>query len=150
MKVLIAYDSYFLNTTLIAETIAEVVEKCDASVHLERIYQVDFSDISKYDLVIIGAPTHNQNMPRPVKSVLKRLPKDALRGIKTLCFDTRYKMNAKKSGSAARRIDNLLKRFGGETILPPVSFFVQDRRGPLFPGEIERARELAEVLMNIS
>lgn len=147
MKILAAFDSYFINTKMIAEAVVEGFEKNGAEVQIERIYQVDFSKLSKFDLVVIGAPTHNQNMPQPVKSVLKRLPKDCLEGKLTLCFDTRYKMNVVKSGSAALRIDRLLKKFGGQSIKPPESFFVQERRGPLFPGEVERARQWAASIL---
>ncbi len=147
MKILIAYDSYFKNTRIIADAIAESLERSGAQVIRERIYQIDFANLMNIDLLVIGAPTHNQNMPLPIKSVLKRLPKSTLNGIKTLSFDTRYKMNVKKSGSASIRINKLLKKIGGQVIMPPTSFFVQDRRGPLFPGEIERAQQLGASLI---
>lgn len=147
MHVLITYDSYFKNTKAIAKAMAETLKDRGVKVRLDKIYQVDFEDLSGIDLFVIGAPTHNQNMPRPVKSVLKRLPKGALKGMKTLSYDTRYKMNVRKSGSAARRIDKLLGKFGGQAISPPESFFVQERRGPLYPGELERAQQWAVSLI---
>ena len=141
MNILISYDSYFKNTKYLAAAMAESLEKCGVEVGLERIYQVDFDNLSDIDLLVIGAPTHHQNMPRPIKSVLKHLPKGVLKGMKTLCYDTRYKMDIRRSGSAAKHIDKLLRKLGGQTICPPESFFVQERRGPLYPGEIERAQQ---------
>jgi flavorubredoxin len=148
MKVLFAYDSYYKNTKMIAEAMAHSLEKCGAQVYFERIYQVDFTNLTNIDLLVIGAPTHNQNMPRPIKSMLKRLPKGILNDIKTISFDTRYKMNVKKSGSASMRINKLLKKIGARVIVPPESFFVQDRQGPLYPGEIERAQQFATSLIH--
>ena len=148
MNILIAYDSYFVNTKMLADTIAVSLRRSGADVRQERIYQVDFSNLSDIDLLIIGAPTHKRSMPRPFKSVLKQLPKGTLAGIKTLCFDTRYKLPVKKAGSAAVQIDRLLKKIGGESFAPPISFFVQEHRGPLFAGEIERAQQWGAALLD--
>jgi len=123
LKVVVTYDSYFINTRTIAKVMAAAFEARGATVHLERIYQLDFSDLTGVDLMVIGSPTHNRGMPRPIKSVLKRLPVDSLRGTRTATFDTRYKMSAHKSGSAAQGIARILRRLGAEQWLPPESFF---------------------------
>lgn len=147
MNALVVYDSYFINTLKIAEVVAESLESQGNTVRLERIYQLDFSNLEGIDLIVVGAPTHNRSMPRPVKSVLKRLPKDTLVNIKTATFDTRYKMSPRMSGSAAVDIEKMLKKLGGEIQAPPESFFVEDRRGPLFEGELERAKLWAASLV---
>jgi hypothetical protein len=48
-------------------------------------------------------------------------------------------MSARKSGSAAQGIARMLRRLGADQWLSPESFFVEERRGPLFEGEVERA-----------
>ena len=150
MKTLVTYDSYFINTQKVAEAVAEALQQGEAQVTCERLYQVDFSGISEIDLLVVGAPTHNQGMPRPVKSVLKKLPKGILAGKQVFAFDTRYKMSARKSGSAAKQILRLLERLGGHPAASPESFFVQERRGPLYPGELERAQAwAADILKEI-
>jgi len=58
-------------------------------------------------------------------------------------------MNVRKSGSASVRINKMLKKIGWQVIVPPESFFVQDRRGPLFPGEIERAKQFGTSLLQL-
>jgi menaquinone-dependent protoporphyrinogen IX oxidase len=148
MKILVLYDSYFTNTYQLAESLACSFESSGAIVSLERIYQIDFSSVGEFDLLVIGAPTHNQGMPRPVKSVLKRLPNDLLCGQQVLTFDTRYKMPARKSGSAAKQMMKLLEKLGGQALLLPESFYVQERRGPLYPGEMERVRAWAVSLLS--
>jgi flavodoxin len=143
MKILVSYDSYFINTLKVAEAVADSLVHSGAEVHFERIYQVDFLKIEDVDVIVIGAPTHNQGMPRPIKSVLKKLPKGTLDGKKVLTFDTRYQMPVRKSGSAAKGIEKLLSRLGAQPLAAPESFFVQERRGPLYPGELERAHAWA-------
>lgn len=143
MNILVSYDSYFINTQQVAEAVADSLTQSGANVHFERIYQVDFTKLDAVDLIVIGSPTHHQGMPKPIKSVLKKQPKGILNGKKVLTFDTRYKMNVRKSGSAARGIAKLLTRLGAQSLVPPESFFVQERRGPLYPGELERARAWA-------
>ena len=147
MKVLVTYDSYFINTQKVAEAVADALQQAGAQVTFERLYQVDFNAISEIELLVVGAPTHNQGMPRPVKSVLKKLPKGILTSKQVLAFDTRYKMPAKISGSAAKQILKLLERLGGYPAAQPESFFVQERRGPLYPGELERARTWAQGIL---
>jgi len=139
MKILICYDSYFINTQKVAKAVADALTQSGAEVQSERIYQVDFSNVEDFDILVIGSPTHNQGMPRPIKSVLKKLPKGTLDGKKVLTFDTRYRMPLRKSGSAATGIEKLLSRLGAQPLAAPESFFVQERRGPLYPGELERA-----------
>ncbi len=147
MNAFVVYDSYFINTLRIAEAIADSLQERGVDVSLERIYQLDFSNLDGIDLIIIGAPTHNRNMPGPLKSVLKRLPADTLSGIKTATFDTRYKMSPRKSGSAAIQIARMLMKLDGELHAPPESFFVMERRGPLYAGELKRARTWAASLV---
>ena len=150
MKAVVVYDTYFLNTTRIAEAVTEAMEGEGAEARMERIYQLDFSSLGDIDMFIIGSPTHIGGMPRPVKSVLKRLLGDTLKGIRTATFDTRYQMPARKSGSAALRIARMLKKLGGEELVSPESFFVTERRGPLVDGELERAKAWAGELLAAS
>jgi flavodoxin I len=49
-------------------------------------------------------------------------------------------------GYAAAPSAALLKKKGGEQIAPPEGFLVQDREGPLKPGELERAASWAAQL----
>lgn len=149
MNVLVAYDSYFINTKCLAEAVAKSLADSGAKVILERIYQVNFSSWAGFDLLMVGTPTHNQGMPRPLKSVLKRLPEDLFAGLAVQTFDTRYKMPVRKSGSAAKQVQKLLEKHGSHPLSAPESFFVQERGGPLFPGELERASAWAASICSL-
>jgi len=42
--------------------------------------------------------------------------------------------------TAARKLDKRLRQPGGKRILPPETFHVVEREGPLYDGEVERVR----------
>ena len=84
-------------------------------------------------------------LPREALRVfLDGMPRRALLGLPAAAFDTRYRMATWKSGSAARGIAGRLRRAGATLIMPPESFFVAGREGPLEQGELERAAQWAE------
>jgi hypothetical protein len=49
--------------------------------------------------------------------------------------------------TAAKRLARKLTKLGGKRLVPPETFHVTEREGPLFDGELERAETwAAEVL----
>ncbi len=89
-------------------------------------------------------------MSATLTRVLDTLPRKSLKGIKVAAFDTRYRMAAWLSGSAAGGIARALKKLGGVSVVSSQSFFIvrdippegQKRRHELEqlePGELERA-----------
>jgi hypothetical protein len=64
-------------------------------------------------------------------------------------FDTSYKMSAFLARfTAAKRIDRKLRKLGGKRLVPPETFHVHEHHeGPLFDGEIERAKDWAESML---
>jgi hypothetical protein len=89
--------------------------------------------------------------------LLKRIPSKALKGAKVAAFDTRFKADeldsaglrflVKTGGYAAKRIATQLRRAGGNLIVPPEGFYVDDTEGPLKPGELERATGWAKSIL---
>ena len=141
MKILVIHFSKFGHTKQIAEAIAEglmaigPVQVCD-------IDQVDDSELQDANLVVLGSPTHNMNLPKALRPILDSLPRRVVRDTSVAAFDTSYKMNGLLARfTAAPRLDRKLRKLGGKRIVPSVSFFVEEREGPLYEGEIERARE---------
>ena len=64
MNALIVYESMFGNTRRLAEAIAGALES--AGVDAAVMHAADApSDLSGYQLVIVGAPTHAHGLPRP-------------------------------------------------------------------------------------
>ena len=147
MNVLVVYFSKFGNTQKVAEAIAETLESTGA-VRVLRLEQLTVSDMQGVDLVMMGCPTHRMNLPETAQPVLEALPKRILRGILVTAFDTSYKMSAFLTRfTAAKKLARKLRKLGGKRIVPPETFHVKGREGPLYDGELERAREWAGLIL---
>jgi Flavodoxin len=160
-RALVIFESMFGNTRTIAETVAEglssrfVTDLTEVSLAPTRIGE----DVS---LVVVGGPTHAFGLTRartrkdaatqadePLVS-----PAGGLRewleaverprsGVGAAAFDTRID-KPRMPGSAARRAEKPLRRLGFRLIAAAESFYVTGTKGPLVPGEVERARRWAE------
>ena len=138
MNTLIIYDSEFGNTEQIALTIADMLEK-HGPVELIQVPVSGSIAFEGIDLLLCGCPTQRHGLSPNMDALLESLPRGALIGLKAAVFDTRYRMARILSGSAAQLISKRLEKAGATLIMPPESFFVAEREGPLEDGEIERA-----------
>jgi flavodoxin len=156
MNVLIIYDTVHGNTEQLAQGMASALAPV-ASVRLEKAAGLTRIDAAAVDLLIVGGPTHRQRMSAPLAALLEATGRGAFQGVRAAAFDTRYRMPAWLSGSAARRIARQLKKRGGRLIAPPESFFMQRDLPPkgqkrrheleqLEPGELDRAAQWAVAL----
>ncbi|MFC1922589.1 flavodoxin family protein [Chloroflexota bacterium] len=147
MKTLVVYFSKFGNTQIVAEAIAGRAES-KSSVRMISSEKLTASELHEVDLVVMGSPTHKMNLPKAVQPVFEKLPKRILRGTPVAAFDTSYKMSAILSRfTAAKKLARKLRKLGGKPIVPPETFHVKEREGPLYEGEIERAQAWAASLM---
>jgi len=148
MNALVIYHSEFGNTRQVAKAIAEVFQGAGAARTLSA-EQLTAADLQGADLVVMGAPTHKMNLPAAVRPVFETLPRRILKGVPTAAFDTSYKMSAILARfTAAKRLDRELRKLGGKRLVPPETFFVHEHHeGPLYDGEIERARRWAESIL---
>jgi flavodoxin len=140
MKSLVVYFSQFGHTQKIAEAIAEALGS-EGPVGVISTNQLNASDLKGVDLVVMGSPTHRMNLPEAVRPVLESLPRRILGGRPVAAFDTSYKMSRWLAPfTAARKLASRLRKLGGKGVVPPETFHVEGREGPLYEGEIERAR----------
>ena len=147
MNVLVVYYSKFGNTGKVAETIANVVGT-GGSVKCLSLNELNSSDLEGLDLVIMGTPTHRMNLPDPVKEFFQSLPKRILQGTPVAAFDTSYKMSwFLGQFTASKRLLQMLRKIGGKRIIPPETFNVAGKEGPLYGGEIERAQGWAKLIL---
>ncbi len=152
MKVLIIYDSFFGNTAQIAQTIGRSLDSKN-QVTVVKISDLKPEQMTGVDLLIVGSPTRAFRPTKPIVKFLKTLPKNALKGVKVAAFDTRINTDEVKSrflhfmvrifGYAAEPIAEQLIKKGGEQVLLPEGFFVNESEGPLKDGETERAAKWA-------
>jgi flavodoxin len=139
MNALIVYFSKFGNTKMVAEAVAEPLT-AKASVRVISSDQLTPADLENVNLVVMGSPTHKMNLPEAVRPALDSLPRRVLSGTPIAAFDTSYKLSWWLAYfTAARRLAKKLRKLGGKQILPPETFHVKEREGPLYAGEIERA-----------
>jgi flavodoxin I len=147
MKSLVIYDSYFGNTEKIAQTVATQLNT--KAINIQEFKNSQLEDI---DLLIVGSPTRAFSPSVNIKNFLNTLPQ--LEGIKVGAFDTRLEAEKAPSkilrflvkifGYAAKPILKKLESKGGEKILEPIGFYVEDTEGPLREGEVDRAKEWVE------
>ena len=147
MQTLVVYFSKFGNRQKVAKAIAKRMES-QGPVQTISSAELTVSVMQEVDLVVMGSPTHNMNLPKAVQPMLENLPKGILRGTQVAAFDTSYKMSAILSRfTAAKKLAKKLRKLGGKPIVPPETFHVMEREGPLYEGEIERAQAWAASLM---
>jgi len=149
MKVLIVYDSVFGNTEQIAQAIGKALGFHE-EVALLKVSDARSDQLVGLKLLIVGSPTQRFRPTPAMSTLLKRIPKNGLKGTKVAAFDTRLTTREINEtpilaffvsiyGYAAKPIADKLKKRGGEQIVPPEGFFVEGMKGPLIQGELDRA-----------
>lgn len=163
MRVVIVYESIWGNTAMIAQAIARRLESF-GEVRLVLVLEAGPGVALGADLLVVGGPTHAHGMSRAssrrsaagservkgapcgpgVREWLQRLPHGD--GTWVATFDTRLDKPRWLVGAASVAISRRLKQRGYRQIVPPESFFVLDKAGPLKAGEIDRADAWAGLL----
>lgn len=146
MNALVVYDSQYGNTESIARTIGDALNEFGEA----RVVLVDPAhpvELRGVDLLVAGCPTQGWGPTPAVRSFLEGIPSEVLRGLAVALFDTRFKMPRWMTGSAAGVMDEALRDKGVSLLLPPESFFVKGKEGPLRSGEMDRAATWAGTLV---
>jgi flavodoxin len=147
MESLVVYDSQFGNTKTVAHAIADGLRSHGAV----RIFGLDKllpNDLGTVDLLLVGGPTQAHGISARMRQFLDVLETAPGTCMVAVTFDTRLRMPALVSGSAAKAIARRLRRRGVRLFAAPESFFVT-RQGPeLEQGEIDRATAWARRLVN--
>lgn len=157
MKAIVAYDSYFGNTELIAKAIGDALSE-DGEVQVLRVGEVKPEQIAGLDLLVVGSATRQFSASPGTRDLVNNLPPGALDGIRVAAFDTRIppdqigknailRFFVRIFGYAAEPIAKRLQRKGGKLVVPAEGFYVEDTEGPLSPGEIDRAAAWARHLV---
>jgi flavodoxin len=151
MNAFVVYDSQFGNTARIAQAIGDSLGDDEATevVHIDEMKPEQLSEAA---LLVVGSPTQRFNPTQGTAEFLKSIPEKGLHGVKVTAFDTRFteeKIHEIRVlaffvnifGYAASKIADRLEKKGGELVILPEGFYVEDTEGPLLEGELERARE---------
>jgi flavodoxin len=146
MKILVLHYSRFGNTEALARAMVDVLHR-EHPTQLMPIKNFNTFELLGVDILVLGTPTHRRKTPEMVRHRLDALPERALENVGVAVFDTRYKKQTWLTGSAARKLVRRLEQSRGTLLVPPVSFFVKAREGPLVEGELDRARAWAATLL---
>jgi hypothetical protein len=164
MHALVVFESMFGNTQKIAQAVSDGLVP-HTKVDLVEVGSAPAVLDEDVTLLVVGGPTQAWGMTRKGtrQSAANQAPEGLVskgiglrewlatvkRGSKTVAavaFDTRFQRPRWLTGSAARGVQNQLRRLGFRTVAPSESFFVSATTGPLVDGETERARRWAEKL----
>ncbi len=152
MKALVLYDSVYGNTEKIAEAVGQVLGK-QSETRTIKVSDAKPGDLVGIKILVAGSPTQGGRPTPAMKAFLDNIPAGGLGGISASAFDTGIpsqgrgilmRLLLKMLGYAAPRIARSLKNKGANIVAAPQGFFVQDREGPLAPGEVERAADWAK------
>jgi hypothetical protein len=159
MRVVIVYESFFGNSRLVAEAIADGVrlDSPCAEVRCVNVMDADADVARGADLLVVGGPTHMHGMSsaisrrialhsdakamntRPaigLRELIRDLPRVAW-GTRAAAFDTRGE--ARGVGGASQGIARRLRSRGYTLVSRPTGFTVTGVDGPLAEGELARA-----------
>jgi hypothetical protein len=173
VRVLVACETCFGNTGLVAQALAEGLRSAvpDADVDIVDVSRAGPGVAAGADLLVVAAPTHTFGLSRPgsrraaremgaaavtsgpgMREWLRSLAAADVPG-RVATVDTRLP-SAFLWGSAARAMMRRLRSLGGEPLAPPETFWLRDMSGPLLPAERDRARrwgaELGERLTSVT
>ena len=160
MNALVIYESMFGDNEQVARAVAEGLSSAGVVADAVEVGHAP-TDIRDVDLLVVGAPNHAWSLPRaatradaatktdaPVISdrigVREWLAAASLpAGVMTAAYDTRGSRpkSVVAFDHASSSIEKGLKGLGGRRLAKAENFRVVDMKGPLEPGEIERARE---------
>lgn len=141
MKSLVIYYSHFGNTRVIAERIARQLGEDSRAISIDSF---DMSYLKGVKLLVVGSPILGWMPYEKIQTFLNSLKPGELKGVKAVSFDTRVKLFI--HGDAASKISKKLEEAGAEIIIQPQAFYVKGQSGPLFPGEIEKAKAWADMI----
>jgi flavodoxin len=143
MESLVVYDSKFGNTKKVAEAVADGLHTY-GPVRLLGLDKLPPQDLGKVDLLFVGGPTQAHGLSARMRQFLDALETRSATGMVAATFDTRFRIPATISGSAARKIAGKLRRAGVLMLTRPESFFVSRGVPALESGETERAAAWAK------
>jgi flavodoxin len=154
MKTLVVYDSVFDNTAIVARAIGAAL-----AADVQNVRDAVPTAVNGLDLLVVGSPTHGGRPTPAIDAFLKAIPASALEHVRVAAFDTRISASERALplrllmnviGYAGPKIAKALRAQGGELITSPAGFIVEDKEGPLRPGEEQRAKAWLEQFVKVA
>ena len=141
MKVIVAYESKYGNTRLVAEAIIEGMREVEGiETVLSELKEADLNKVPDYDAILIGSPNHWGGSTRGVRNFIDKLGKLNLEGKLFAVFDTCLGKDFEKAvKKMEKRINEKVP--GMKQIAPGLSIRVQGMKGPILEEELPKCKE---------
>lgn len=166
---MVVYESMFGDNQQVAAAIAKGLTDSDVRAEAVEVGVAPLSVGQDVHLLVVGSPNHAWSMPRPQTrqdaadkadgpvvsrgiGVREWLASASLPpGLPTAAYDTRGSRPKAvvRFDHASAGIEKGLARLGGARLAPAEHFRVVDMKGPLEPGELERARAWGRALAGL-
>jgi menaquinone-dependent protoporphyrinogen IX oxidase len=147
VKGLVVYDTTHGNTRVVAEVLAETLQQSGSEVDIFHVKDVRKVSAEKYDFLIVGSPTRFGTMSLAIRRFLGKVKASGWAGKPFVAFDTENLANLQKAEySAGEKIAARLREQQMNHLAPVLKALVHEMKGPLLPGEVERARAYASDL----
>lgn len=162
---LVVYESLFDNTARVARAIVRGLQRSGFEAHSVPVTSLASTGPVQVDLMLVGAPTHAFSLSRPgtrADAVQQGAQPERARigarewiaGVRperfgtdlAAVFDTRAAKVRRLPLAAGVTAARLLRRRGFRLLRKPVAFLVDGTRGPLAPGEEERAERWGQMI----
>ena len=140
-KVIVAYESKYGNTRLVAEAIIEGMREVEGiETVLSELKEADLNKVPDYDAILIGSPNHWGGPTRGVRKFIDKLSKLNLEGKLFAVFDTCLGKDFEKAvKKMEKRINEKVP--GMKQIAPGLSIRVQGMKGPILEEELPKCKE---------
>ncbi len=151
IRVFIAYDSKYGNTKLAAQSILmgikETMDSVDAAIGYVK--ETEPGSLSKYDVIIFGAPNHMGRPSRTMKKFVDKLGKIHLRANGVAVFGT-YAGRERPVDRAVKKLERMAQKQlpNVSLILPSLSVRVNGVKGPIMEGELPKCVEFGRKLVS--
>lgn len=146
MKGIVVYQSKWGDCKRIAEAITRGLVETGHEVVLSPVKDVDGPDPA-YNFIVVGGPTRAARAYGPIKGFARRKVKKGWAGKPFATFSTGASVHQEKENTqASERLRVILEKNGLKAAAEPFKAGVQDLKGPLAEGEVERAEEFGRKL----
>lgn len=148
MCTLIIFDSEYGNTREIAEAIGTELRTAGPV----DVVKIDSSGVAastfEMDVLIVGGPTQAHGLSPHMREFLAHLPAESISGVEAAAFDTRLRGWRLVTGAASDGIAKQLQHLGAHLVVPPQTFVVTGKEGPLADEELTHAQQWARHILD--
>ena len=145
-KVIVAYESKWGNTKLVAETIAEGMKEVSETA-VRELKEVDPNQLADFDAILVGSPNHIGGATKGIRKFIDKLGKLNLEGKLAAVFDTYIGTDYEK---AVKKMEKQIskKAPGLKLVTPGLSIRVEGMKGPIAGGELPKCKEFGAKIAN--